>query len=218
MSPAQLSRIFQEFSQADSSIARRYGGSGLGLAITRQLVQLHGGTLTVRSEPAVGSTFSFDLKVGRVAGHPASARPLAPTRGPGDASLGKVLLVENDAINREVALRMLERLGFVVYTAENGLEAVSAEEGTDFDLILMDNQMPVMDGLTATRRIREAEGRAGRARVPIIALTAGSAPSDRDECLRAGMNDYLSKPFRLGELYEVITRALASATADGPGG
>jgi PAS domain S-box-containing protein len=183
-----LDRIFEPFRQADSKTSGQFGGSGLGLAICRQLVELMSGRITVTSEDGSGSTFTVVIPL------PATtpprpdlvSRPAAPPR---DA---RILLVEDNAVNRRVAVAMLGRLGFVAQLASDGAAAIDRWRADSYDLILMDCQMPLLDGYEATERIRLAEP-AG-VRVPIIALTAGTMVGDRERCLAAGMDDYLSKP------------------------
>ncbi len=210
IAPEAVSRLFQPFTQSDSSITRKYGGSGLGLAIVRRLCQLMGGDCGVRSAPGRGSTFWFDLALKR---DPmgASAAPtgvfqvLRPRRVGGAAGLN-VLLVEDNLINQEVTLGMLELIGARASVADNGLRALEMlTMPHEFDLVLMDCQMPEMDGLEATRRTRIFEAANG-ARVPIVALTANAMVGDRDQCLEAGMDDFLSKPFQLRELAAAINR------------
>lgn len=200
-------RLFKEFSQVDSSINRRFGGSGLGLAICGRLVKAMGGDIGVESKPGVGSVFSFHLPY--VAGSARSGH-IAPhaTRGQLDPSR-KVLLVEDNAINRQVATGLLAKIGVVVDVAENGQQAVEQVLMGGFDLVLMDMQMPVMDGLTATRRIRAA----GNA-IPIVGLTANAFVSDRDACLAAGMNDFMTKPVNRDKLHTMLLKWLPSAAND----
>jgi signal transduction histidine kinase/ActR/RegA family two-component response regulator len=210
--PAEaLPRLFQSFTQSDSSITRKFGGTGLGLAIVRRLCELMGGECGVHSELGRGSTFWFTLTLQRdpePAGTAATALlPVLPPRaaaGP-DAAL-HVLLVEDNPINQEVALGMLELLGVRATVADDGRRAVELLRARhDFTLVLMDCQMPEMDGLEATRRTRAHE-RAGGRHVPIVALTANAMVGDREQCLDAGMDDFLSKPFQLRELAAAIDR------------
>ncbi len=187
--------IFEAFSQADSSHARRYGGTGLGLAIARELTLLLGGTLELRSESGQGSCFSFTARF-------LPGREL-PTQKPVSTSgvrcwRGRVLLVEDNPVNRLLAETILEECGLAVEIAENGMEAVRLVQDNVYDIIFMDCQMPEMDGYEATLRVREQEVKEGRARTPIVALTASALPSDRERCLAVGMDDYLSKPFFFG--------------------
>ena len=208
--PEKLGRIFAAFEQADSSAARRFGGTGLGLAISSRLVQLMEGDMWVRSEPGKGSTFEFTLRLevaATVVDEERIAAGSAARRGVGDLVPRRplsVLLVEDHPVNRKLALRMLERWGHRTVTAENGIEAIAAFAPGRFDVVLMDIQMPEMDGLTAMRRIRELERGLGAEPVPIVALTAHAMREDRDACFSAGANAYLSKPFRPPELFRVL--------------
>ena len=200
--PEVLPRLFEKFVQADSSTSRRFGGSGLGLAISRRLVEMMGGTMGVTSEAGVGSTFWFQLPA--VAAVPV----LTPEAGPVPASLPgsrRVLVAEDNEVNQMLARRILERLGCEVVMAVNGLEAVARAREGGFDLILMDCQMPELDGVAATQRIRAWEKREGRARLPIIALTASAFTEDAARCLAAGMDDVLTKPFKPAQLARVLS-------------
>ncbi len=198
-------KLFRSFSQADTSINRRYGGSGLGLAICRRLVELQGGHIGVESEAGTGSTFWFSLPY-------AIARDERPTPPRLPVATGlpplRILLAEDNAVNRKVAVALLERWGHRVQAVVNGHEAVEAARDRIFDLILMDMQMPEMDGLEATGRIRALPDE--RARVPIIALTANAMPGDEQHCLAAGMNGYVSKPIELDTLFAVIQRVFSN--------
>jgi CheY-like chemotaxis protein len=196
----KLATLFTKFTQADASTTRRFGGSGLGLAICQQLVSVMGGTIEVRSEPDVGSTFSLALDLPPAVGAVASEAP--KVKG-APAVHRRVLLVEDNAVNRLVALRMLEQLGSRVVSVGSGEEAVDRVRGESYDLILMDCQMPDMDGFEATRRIR----RLPRGKlVPIVALTASAFLEDVERCLECGMNEHLSKPVRMEQLGEALER------------
>ncbi len=194
-------RLFQKFSQADGSTTRLYGGSGLGLSISRQLVELMGGTIEFQSSAGTGSAFSFTLDLPR-----ATAEERAPdlTPLPVARGAGKVLLVDDNTINRLIASHHLKALGFDVDDAENGAEALEHWRRGGYSLIVMDCQMPVIDGYQATQRIREDE--AGKARIPILGLTAHAMAGDREKVLAAGMDEYLAKPVRLTELQQALTR------------
>jgi len=207
--PESLPRIFEEFAQADGSITRRYGGTGLGLAISKKLVEMMGGQISVQSEPGKGSTFWVELAL------PVTEQAQAdvPLSAPGYARLPRlshcrVLLAEDNEVNRLVAVKMLQTLGCAVDVAVNGAEAVQKALAGEYDLILMDVQMPEMDGYEATRRIREAERATGEHRI-IIAMTAHSMESDRRACLETGMDDYLSKPVKRERLAETLTKWVA---------
>jgi len=201
----KLDRLFQAFSQLDSSSARRFGGTGLGLVIARRLAQILGGDLTVTSDPEQGSCFSLALRVrSRALEQPAVAEPKKEVT----QLSGRVLLVEDNDVNRLVACRMLEHLGLEVATAGDGATALAMCAEQHFDCLLMDVQMPVMDGLEATRALRRREREAGRDPVPIIALTANAMFEERQRCLAAGMDAHLAKPFRRRRLARLLSRYL----------
>ena len=211
IAPEAQGNLFQAFSQGDSSTTRRFGGTGLGLAISRRLVELMGGQLGVDSEVGRGSTFWFTVRLGKAQTReplaaPAPLAPMPPLRaGAPPGARGRILAVEDNAVNKKVITRFLEKAGFQVDVADNGLQAVAAVARVDYAAVLMDCQMPEMDGFEATAAIRASE--AGTARhVPIIALTASAMGADRERCLAAGMDDYLSKPINMGELSEMLER------------
>ena len=208
MDQAQLDRLFRKFTQGDSSMARRFGGTGLGLAICRQLAELMGGTIGVESQPGDGSRFSLALPLrsadGTRASMAASREPLRSTGG--GASL---LLVEDNEVNQALAVALLARSGHRVYTVDSGVAAVAAVREGDYDLVLMDVQMPEMDGIEATRRIRALEG--PKARIPIVAMTANAMMGDKERFLEAGMDDYVSKPIDRAALFAVIAHCLKRA-------
>jgi signal transduction histidine kinase/CheY-like chemotaxis protein len=201
--------IFEPFRQADGSMTRKYGGSGLGLAICSQLVRMMGGRIWVESEPGRGSVFHFTVQFAPVeaAKIPQSARTVAESSGVSRPAPGlRTLLVEDNLINRKIAARMLESHGHHVTTAENGREGVDRFRDGGFDAILMDIQMPEMDGFEATRAIRHLEAGTGR-RIPIIAMTAHTMKGDRERCLEAGMDGYVSKPIAAEDLRKAILEA-----------
>jgi PAS domain S-box-containing protein len=214
----KLEAIFEEFVQADASTTRKNGGTGLGLAISRHLVGLMGGEIGVSSRVGTGSTFWFTLSAGAAADAavPVTAALGAHTAGVTDTIGGdgrlRVLLAEDNLINRKVAVAMLSTAGFRVDTVVTGTEAVAASRSGHYDAILMDCQMPEMNGYEATAAIRAREG-AGR-HTPIIALTASARPEDRERCLAAGMDFYLSKPISKDTMTEMLqTAALGSGPA-----
>ncbi len=216
--PAQQARLFSPFTQADASTTRKYGGTGLGLAIARKLVRLMGGDIGVASEPGRGSTFWFTIVVDAATAPfaPAAARVEDALPEPELASMpplsARVLVAEDNAVNLEVALAMLGSMGIVAEVARDGLEALERVATRDYDLVLMDCQMPRMDGYAATAEIRRREGTGGR-RLTIVALTANALEGDRTTCLAAGMDDYLAKPFTALQLRATLLRWLGGADA-----
>ncbi|MBK6981286.1 MAG: response regulator [Betaproteobacteria bacterium] len=218
MSAEVLEGLFQRFVQADSSTTRRYGGSGLGLAICRHLVELMGGAIHVDSAPGRGTSFSLELpfapaSAGALAASaPATAAAPAPVMDSAPAAIPlretRVLVAEDNAVNQQVIGAMLRRLGMAVTLVEDGEQAVQALQGGRYDLVLMDCQMPVLDGFAAASRIRAAET---RTRIPIIALTANALAEDRQRCLDAGMDDYLPKPVSIAGLSSMLSRWTAVA-------
>ena len=201
--------LFEPFSQADTSTARRFGGTGLGLSISRRLVELMSGRLRVESEPGRGSLFWFDVFLGKPEGKPRAAE-LGAEAGPAKAAFAaKILLAEDTPISRIVLEEQLVALGYSVETADNGLQVLELLKAQRFDLVLMDCQMPELDGYETTRRIREKET-TGR-RLPVIALTAHAMAGDREKCLAAGMDDYLRKPCTEQQLAQVIRSHLAGS-------
>jgi two-component system sensor histidine kinase/response regulator len=213
IAPNKLPDLFKAFEQADVSTTRKYGGTGLGLDITRRLVQLMDGEVGVESELGRGSTFWFTARLTR--GH--GTVPAAPTKEATNAEAqlqnlhagSHILLVEDNLINSEVAVALLSGVGLVVNTAEDGVEAVAMVRKVNYDLILMDVQMPRMDGLEATRLIRSMPYVSGiTTDVPILAMTANVFLEDRQACLASGMNDFVAKPFDLDGLFSKIIKWL----------
>jgi PAS domain S-box-containing protein len=195
-------RLFQRFSQIDGSSSRRYGGTGLGLAISRQLIELMGGGIGVESEPGRGSTFRFSLTLPK-ADVPRAAEAAAPVRA-GERRRLRILLAEDVEINQEIARSILERAGHRVDVVSDGAEAVMAVQTGIYDLVLMDVQMPVMDGVTATQRIRALPEPVGT--IPIVAMTANVFAEQIASFKAAGMNDHVGKPFKREELHGVVER------------
>jgi CheY-like chemotaxis protein len=204
MSEEQQRHIFEEFSQADGSITRQYGGTGLGLAICKSLVRMMGGALWVESEPGRGSAFHFTLRLrqGADIGQETEASADFPDDTPPLPPL-HILLAEDNDINQEIAAEILKSLGATLRMAANGAEALHLFEAEPFDLILMDIQMPIMDGLTATRLIRTSPHPAAMS-IPIIAMTANAISGDRERGLAAGMNEYVTKPINITELKRTL--------------
>ncbi|HRJ52659.1 MAG TPA: ATP-binding protein [Candidatus Thiothrix moscowensis] len=201
--------IFQPFQQADSSITRRYGGTGLGLTISSQLIAMMGGKLQVDSDLGHGSIFHFSIPflLAATAKTPVQGKPsqLVQTERPLN-----ILLAEDNAVNRMLAVRLLNKVGHKVTVAENGSEAVDKWQSGTHDIILMDVQMPVMDGLEATTRIRQHEDTRQLSRTPIIALTANAMHGDRVRCQEAGMDGFMSKPFNAQDLLNVLEKICTS--------
>lgn len=209
--PAErLDSLFDSFTQVDTSITRKFGGSGLGLAISRELVQLMGGHIWVDSQIGLGSTFHFNILAEAVSASEAALMDivhLSSTNQPASANGTErqpfsILLVEDNRINQKVCLGMLQRLGYKATVASNGVQALVALSQNEFDVVLMDIQMPELDGVSTTRRIRTQWP---EARQPyIIAMTANALKGDREEYLSVGMDSYLSKPIRLKDLERAL--------------
>ena len=202
-----LPTIFERFTQADSTTARRYGGSGLGLAISREIVLLMGGDIKARSLPGRGSAFRFRISFERalLLTSPTSADTSAVAAG-GEVSR-RVLVAEDNAVNQILIEAILDRMGHFCDIVGNGVEAVRQVQTAHYDVVLMDMQMPEMDGLAATREIRRIE--AGKSHLPIVAMTANAMAEDRAACLAAGMDDYVAKPIDVADLAAAIARACA---------
>ncbi|MDE2000931.1 MAG: response regulator, partial [Burkholderiales bacterium] len=219
MTSEQQHRVFQPFAQADASMARRFGGTGLGLVISQQLVALMGGELSAHCVPGQGSDFHFDLKLRKADPKPLPApvssplmpRQSAPTEWPGLKGRS-VLLVEDNEFNQMVAGELLRDVaGMWVAIASNGEEALALLAQQSFDAVLMDIQMPGLDGYEATRQLRAQGG--ANSRVPVIAMTAHATQQDRQQCLAAGMNDYISKPVMPQELFTLLEKWIGARRA-----
>jgi CheY-like chemotaxis protein/nitrogen-specific signal transduction histidine kinase len=224
MDAETLARLFRPFSQADESVTRKFGGTGLGLSIARDLVRAMGGEIHVESESGQGSRFWFSLPAVRAAeefadNHSAGlasapiTEPVPLSENAGGTSepselAGHVLLVEDNNINQIIASRMLERLGLTHEIANNGREALEKIQAHTYDLILMDVQMPEMDGMDATRALRAWEIENARPRLPVIAMTANALSGDRSDCLASGMDDHLAKPVRVETLRALLAHWL----------
>ena len=209
--------LFKPFSQADDSITRQFGGTGLGLSIVRSLARMMGGDVGVDSQPAQGSRFWFRIRADRVAASAAAATPISRpstqgsgiTQSPATRLAGQVLVVEDNAVNRKLIEALLKKFGIEARSVENGQEALAALD-TDHrpDMVLMDIQMPVMDGITATEELRRRDREAGRPHLPVIALTAGAFEDDRRRCMEAGLDDFLTKPVIVDELVAMLEKWL----------
>jgi signal transduction histidine kinase/HAMP domain-containing protein/ActR/RegA family two-component response regulator len=212
IAPERIDRLFQSFSQTEASISRRFGGTGLGLAISKRLAEAMGGTMRAESEgPGKGSTFHVEI-VTRAAAADAVPKGAAPRPGaldldPEQATRHplRILLAEDNAVNQKLALKLLSQMGYEADVAANGVEAIDAVERQPYDLVLMDVQMPEMDGLEATRRI--VDDIPAEQRPWIVAMTANAMDGDRERCIKAGMQGYISKPIRVDELVDAVLTA-----------
>ncbi|TMA38537.1 MAG: response regulator [Deltaproteobacteria bacterium] len=201
----QREMIFEPFVQGDGSAGRRYGGTGLGLAIASDVVRLMGGNIWVESEVGGGSAFHFTARLSKELSSATSAREPDPAPLSGSHACLRVLLAEDNAVNRKVAVRLLEKRGHTVVAVEDGGQALRALDGERFDVVLMDVQMPEMNGFEATAAIRARE-RVEGGHLPIVALTAHAMKGDRERCLDAGMDAYVAKPVNAEELFATLER------------
>lgn len=204
IAPGKKEKIFESFSQADASTSRKYGGTGLGLTISMNLVRMMGGKIWVESTPEVGSVFHFTIRF--TEGDPEKVKKAVPEQViPSTMQPLRILLVEDNALNQILAVRLLEKYGHTVTLANNGKEALSLLANNEFDAVFMDVQMPEMDGYETTKAIRSGSG-VLNVNVPIIAMTANAMEGDRETCLAAGMDDYVSKPIRVLDLMSALGR------------
>ncbi len=210
-------RLFTHFTQVDASTTRRFGGAGLGLAICKRLIEAMGGQIVCSSALNEGACFWFELSLPKA--DAMACLPVTPVEeGDSDAATrfqGRILVVEDNPVNLQVVRQMLERLGVTVVSATNGRLGVEQFAAQHVDMVLMDTQMPEMDGLEATRTLRALQVGSGGPNIPIIALTANVQPEDRERCYAAGMNDFIAKPFQQNELIRVLTRWLGKNVGDG---
>ncbi len=215
MPPQRLAEVFEPFTQIDSSTTRRRGGTGLGLSISNKLVELMGGRMFVTSQEGAGSAFAFTIRLAVAEGGEGPGQSeVAVAETPRISRPLKILVAEDNVINQRLILRMLDRAGHTATLVETGREAVDAVSRESFDLVLMDVQMPELDGIEATIQIRQWEEREG-GHLPIVAMTAHAMPGDRDKCIAAGMDGYLSKPLRLDLLLSTIESTVGAAANGG---
>ncbi len=206
IAPENLETIFERFAQADGTLTRKYGGTGLGLTISKSIIDLMKGRIWVNSEVGKGSTFQFTIELGR--GQSQGGDCFVEPEPEGDSRTKKmrILVAEDENINRKMVLLMLEKQGHYVRSVGTGVAAIKALEEQPFDLVLMDLQMPEMDGIEATRRIRACSDNRIDPQIPIIALTAHATQAFKDRCLDAGMTDFISKPIDLKRLVKIVRR------------
>jgi signal transduction histidine kinase/ActR/RegA family two-component response regulator len=210
LSEAALQRMFIAFSQAEASMSRRYGGTGLGLSISKQLAEKMGGDIGVNSVEQTGSTFWFTLpfEIGQSQALEIDSLKSKPEIDfMANSTRPKILVTEDNRVNQMITVRMLEKMGCQAQIAEDGYQAIAALEASDFDLVLMDCQMPNLDGLDATRKIR-ASNSVRNPRIPILAMTANAMKGDKEKCIESGMDDYVSKPIAYDELALIVRQWL----------
>ena len=232
IAPEKQQLIFASFSQVDASTTRKYGGTGLGLAISQRLAQMMGGRVWVESEPGVGSSFFFTARFAVSLSAPAADAEAAGSEQADDdtAASGqrrikaspdgtfKILLAEDNPVNQLLAVRILENAGHTVTVVDDGVQALEAVRRERFDLVLMDVQMPLLGGIEATEALRKEELATAADRIPVIAMTAGAIQGDRERCLAAGMDDYISKPIDMRQLRVAMEQVMARSTAPGDDG
>ena len=211
IAPEKLPSLFEKFTQADNSATRRFGGTGLGLAICRELTQMMGGAINVESREGAGSTFVVELPLPRC--EPMGASAVDAIQADQDGL--RLLAAEDNATNQQVLAAVMESLGIDIHIVPDGKQAVEAWRDCEYDLILMDIQMPVMDGIAAAREIRTAERDSSRPRTPILALTANALSHQVEEYMAAGMDGHVAKPIEIAKLYEAISIALNAAAIGG---
>jgi len=204
----KISALFNKFSQVEASTTRKFGGTGLGLAISKQLTELMGGRVGVTSQEGKGSEFWFTARLGRCLAPCDQGSGAQPESQTATRLTGRILIAEDNSTNRIVALGMLKNLGLRADAVADGAEAVSALGSIPYDLVLMDMRMPVMDGIAAARQIRDPRSAVLNHHIPIIALTANAMQSDRENCLAAGMNDFVPKPIVKAELRDALSKWL----------
>jgi len=214
ISEENISKLFREFSQISDPHTKEYEGTGLGLALTKKLVELHGGHIWVKSEFGQGSTFTFVIPLKLSSGLPGKTDPREySTRSPASEPVAtslNILVAEDNIVNQELVKTLLANRGHRIVIAQDGIEAIEALNHNHFDLIFMDIQIPTQDGYETTQLIRKSDGDKFDPNIPIVAMTAYAMRGDRDKCLQAGMNDYISKPIATEELDRVLDRFKAS--------
>jgi signal transduction histidine kinase/ActR/RegA family two-component response regulator len=213
ISPEMRDRIFENFTQADSSITRKYGGTGLGLSITKKIVELQGGNISIESEVGKGTAISFVIPF-TVSYSPVTKEPECHENYSLEKARGKrVLIADDELFNRILLITILKRWGVEYDEAQNGKEVVQKMNETNYDLVLMDVRMPEMSGIDATRAIRKMND-PRKASVPVIALTAATSDDKKEKCLTAGMNDVITKPYNEKELIRIMERTLSKTTSE----